>query len=409
MQIIQEVKKEILDRSIRTKEKSDEFGEVFTPYHLISDMLDLVKEEDWSNPETTFYDPCAGKGNFPILIIERLFKGLEGVILNEQERLEHIVGKQLFMTEYQESSYNETKELFSRFGVELNFKLGNALEIFGQEFGVEGFTYTIANPPYQSAETRRRIFNKFIEHTNTFSDKQIYIIPNSWIYNKYLKAKLILSNLVEVKFYPRDIFPGISLRYGVTIVGIRTKPQKNIDITVRESNYSISPTDQIFEAEEEVITSIKGLLEYPVVPFTRDNLPIPRKYRTEFTQESLPEEYSQTETETHKYKTRMYLTRHKFDIFCSIEDLESYNKYSVCFGLVNGMGSIAGVYILEPGLQPCGNIYSKSFDTLEEAEALQNYLTSDFHRNIIKHTKTNDVLNGPNNVLKFITYAYQTN
>ncbi len=39
---IQEVKKAILDRSIRTKEKSDEFGEVFTPYHLIEDMLDLV-------------------------------------------------------------------------------------------------------------------------------------------------------------------------------------------------------------------------------------------------------------------------------------------------------------------------------------------------------------------------------
>ena len=44
MQIIQEVKKEILSRSIRTKEKSDNFGEVFTPFHLIQDMLDLVKE-----------------------------------------------------------------------------------------------------------------------------------------------------------------------------------------------------------------------------------------------------------------------------------------------------------------------------------------------------------------------------
>jgi type I restriction-modification system DNA methylase subunit len=52
-------------------------GEVFTPFHIIEEMLDLLDEKDWSNPNLKWLDPANGIGNFTIIIIERLMNGLK--------------------------------------------------------------------------------------------------------------------------------------------------------------------------------------------------------------------------------------------------------------------------------------------------------------------------------------------
>jgi hypothetical protein len=407
--ILQEVKNLIAESSKYSKENSDDYGEVFTPFHLIEDMLDLVDEEDWSNPSVTFYDPCAGRGNFPILIIERLMKGLEKVIENEKERLNHIVTNQLFMSEFQEDSFLQTKSILSKLSNKLNFLLGDSLTITSTEFGIGRFTYTITNPPYQSAETRKRIFHKFLDHTNSFSDKQIYVIPCSWVNNKTLYSKYVNYEIKDVRYYPRDIFTPISLRYDITVVSFRTKEhQKAITVTAQGDTYEVKKGEAILNATQSTYNSIVSLLEYDQVDFILNGLEIPRDYRTDQRQEVLPDSYSIEETDEHKYLTRLYLSRPNLDIYCSTLDEESYRNYSVCFGLVNGVGTIAGVYVLPPGLQPCGNIYRKNFKDPVLANKLANYLTSDFFRNVIKHTKTNDVLNGQNNVLKYITSYYET-
>ena len=70
--------------------------EVFTPPEIANDMLDLLPQELFSNPKTTFFDPATKSGVFLREIAKRLIKGLENEIPDLQERIDHIFQKQLF-------------------------------------------------------------------------------------------------------------------------------------------------------------------------------------------------------------------------------------------------------------------------------------------------------------------------
>ena len=62
------------ERLIKSKKRVSDFGEVFTPAHIVKDMCDLVPEEMWVNIDTTFLEPACGTGNFLVEILERKFK-----------------------------------------------------------------------------------------------------------------------------------------------------------------------------------------------------------------------------------------------------------------------------------------------------------------------------------------------
>ncbi len=70
--------------------------EVFTPPEIANAMLDLLPQELFSDPRTTFLDPCCKSGVFLREIAKRLNKGLESQIPNLEERTTHIFTKQLF-------------------------------------------------------------------------------------------------------------------------------------------------------------------------------------------------------------------------------------------------------------------------------------------------------------------------
>ncbi len=70
--------------------------EVFTPPNIVNDMLDLLPQELFENPNTTFLDPVCKSGVFLREIAKRLIKGLEPIIPDLQERLDHIFHKQLY-------------------------------------------------------------------------------------------------------------------------------------------------------------------------------------------------------------------------------------------------------------------------------------------------------------------------
>ena len=61
-------------------------GEVFTPVYLINDMIDKLPTDVWGNPDLKWLDPCAGIGNFPIVIIEKLMIGLKDIIEKPDDR-----------------------------------------------------------------------------------------------------------------------------------------------------------------------------------------------------------------------------------------------------------------------------------------------------------------------------------
>lgn len=75
--------------------------EFFTPYSIISKMCDKISEDDWSNPNKTFLEPCAGSGNFILMIIyKRILAGIDW-----QTTLET-----LYAIELQEDNVDECKD-----------------------------------------------------------------------------------------------------------------------------------------------------------------------------------------------------------------------------------------------------------------------------------------------------------
>ena len=70
--------------------------EVFTPPDVANQMLDLLPNELWSDPNATFLDPASKSGVFLREIAKRLIEGLKEWQPDLKKRLEHIFKKQLF-------------------------------------------------------------------------------------------------------------------------------------------------------------------------------------------------------------------------------------------------------------------------------------------------------------------------
>ena len=86
--------------------------EVFTPPELANKIIDMLPQELFENPDTTFLDPCCKSGVFLREIANRLIKGLEPQIPDLEERIKHIFSKQLFGI-----AITELTSLLSRRGV----------------------------------------------------------------------------------------------------------------------------------------------------------------------------------------------------------------------------------------------------------------------------------------------------
>ena len=135
---IEQVFNKIQELSTYSKEKSNNHGEVFTPPELINDMLDQLPTELWSDKTKTWFDPASGNGNFHIIVLKRLFDGLASQISDSRERVKHIVEKQLYFTEYQQVSAQNTAELFSFGGLcEVNIYHGDTLVMSDDYFNLK--------------------------------------------------------------------------------------------------------------------------------------------------------------------------------------------------------------------------------------------------------------------------------
>jgi hypothetical protein len=58
------------ERLVKSKKRVADHGEVFTPAWLVSDMLDLVKDET-ERIDSRFLEPACGSGNFLVPVLER--------------------------------------------------------------------------------------------------------------------------------------------------------------------------------------------------------------------------------------------------------------------------------------------------------------------------------------------------
>ena len=118
---------------VRSDDRIDLTGEVFTPMELCQQMVSEIPEHTLKSDKSTFLDPTAGSGNFLLTLQSELLK---------YHSLQYINDNMLYAVELMEHNH---AEMCKRLGVSIDhshYVCANALEYdysFGEPQGLEIF------------------------------------------------------------------------------------------------------------------------------------------------------------------------------------------------------------------------------------------------------------------------------
>ncbi len=100
---------------MKSRHRVKTYGEVFTPRHMVDQMLDLVRTELEDGPDfvdKTFLEPAAGDGNFLVAILSRKLAAIERRLPAEQWARESLFAlASIYGIELLEDNHREAQEL----------------------------------------------------------------------------------------------------------------------------------------------------------------------------------------------------------------------------------------------------------------------------------------------------------
>jgi hypothetical protein len=249
------------------------FGEVFTPNELISEMLDVLPKEIWLNPNLRWLDPAAGNGNFFGQVFNRLMKGLEKVEPNEDIRAKHIIEKMLFFVEIQDKNCSNIKRIFNPNNkFKLNLCGDNFYNYTSLEYGF--FDIVLGNPPYQDTmqndgrkAKNHNLWSFFIEKGFDFlvpSGYLLFITPPAWmspssfvLKNIFLRHQVHYINLEKCNTY----FQGIGSKFCYFLI------QKKAPTSHTIFDYKFLGNSRINKEEDKVLYKLKSTIKFiPQLP-----------------------------------------------------------------------------------------------------------------------------------------------
>ena len=260
--------------------------EVFTPPELANKMLDLLPQELFQSPNTTFLDPFTKSGVFLREIVKRLDKGLEKLIPDRQERIDHILQKQVFGIKNIKHTWVNGKCKYCG-ASQAVYDRGSEAEQYAymfihtdnpkQFFPNMKFDVIVGNPPYHlsdggQAASSKPLYNQFVEQAIKLNPRYFsIIIPARWYaggkgLDSFRSTMLKNNRIRKLVDYNNsaDCFPGVNIAGGVCYFLWDREHQGVCEIT----NYS-----QLQAGPSES----RSLNEYPILVRSNTAIHIIRK------------------------------------------------------------------------------------------------------------------------------------
>tara|TARA_Y100000741_G_scaffold55523_1_gene38370 strand:+ start:5027 stop:6559 length:1533 start_codon:yes stop_codon:yes gene_type:complete len=188
--------------------RKEEYGEVFTPFDLIVEMLEKIPEDAWRNPKNKWLDPGSGIGNFSMVVFYKLDKGLRSWEANDRKRRGHIIKNMIYMIEIGRENVVKCKKYF---GKEANISNSDFIRDelkWKKEFEIDKFDMIYGNPPYNERGIKGKgrsdvgtkvLWTNFVDSGLDLLSKDglmLLLTPNSWIELKSPLARRMLKKQI---------------------------------------------------------------------------------------------------------------------------------------------------------------------------------------------------------------------
>ena len=205
---LDEIKKIIITNGDINQVKKVKFGEVFTPFELIIEMLDTLPVSIWRNPNNKWLDPGSGIGNFSMAVFYYLDKGLKKWESNDEKRRNHIIKNMIHMVEISGTNVNKCKKIFGNNANICKCDFIKDSSKWKEQFKNDRFNVILGNPPYNVNGMKGKgrtdtggsvIWNKFVDNSLDIVASNGYCLfftPNSWTELKSALAKKIITKQI---------------------------------------------------------------------------------------------------------------------------------------------------------------------------------------------------------------------